>query len=225
MTPRQSTRPQPPVRRSTKGVATRTTLVELASGMFSTEGYLQTSIRDIAEAAGLTTGAIYGHFRNKADLLAEAISARTVSDLESVSMGGEPPSDGTPGHVAILRRLSERYPERRQLRALILQGAAAAVTDAETRDRLRAEQLGHLQPWIDGYEEYREALGIDPAVDIRDAVLYTWAVEVGLGVLEALEIAPRSKKSWGEMAARFAQGLTLPPLTSSGQGSARRRPA
>ena len=203
---------RPPVRTSAKAVATRAALVELAAQMFSTQGYLQTSIRDIARAADLTTGAIYGHFRNKAELLAEAISSRTETDLESLSTAGPPPPPGVPTHVATLRRLTSRYADRRQLRALILQGAAAALTDDETRERLRDEQLRHIQPWIDAYTEHREELGIDPSLDIRDAVLYTWAAEVGLGVLEAIGIEPRTKKGWADMAARFARGMTLPPL-------------
>jgi TetR/AcrR family acrAB operon transcriptional repressor len=202
----KSTSRQPPLRTSPKAVATRNALVELAARLFASEGYLQTSIRDIAREANLTTGAIYGHFRNKADLLAAAISARTNSDLET-SFRLTP---GPQRHVDILRRLTLRYPERRELRALILQGAAAALTDDETRERLRDEQLEHLQAWIDGYEANREDLGIVAEVDIRDAVLYTWAAEVGLGVLEALGIEPRTKKGWADMAARFGRSLTLP---------------
>lgn len=201
-------RNQLPVRSSAKAVATRTALIELAAEMFATNGYLQTSIRDIAREASLTTGAIYGHFRNKAELLAEAISSRTETDLESIPAT----SDQQPQHVDVLKRAAFRFAERRQLRSLILQGAAAAITDAETQDRLREEQLEHLQDWVDRYEANQEQLGIDPSVDIRDAVLFTWAAEVGLGVLEAVGIEPRSKKSWADMAARFGRSLTLPPL-------------
>ena len=43
-----------------------------------------------------------------------------------------------------MTRLAREYPKRRRLRALIVPGAAAAQTDAETRTRLRAEQLAHL---------------------------------------------------------------------------------
>jgi AcrR family transcriptional regulator len=205
-----STSRRPPLRTSAKAIATRSALVALAADLFATRGYLQTSIRDIAREADLTTGAIYGHFRNKADLLAEAISSRTESDLESLSTTGPLPPPGVPSHVATLRRLTSRYAERRQLRALILQGAAAALTDDETRERLRDEQLRHLQPWIDAYTEHRDELGLDPQLEIRDAVLYTWAAEVGLGVLEAMGIEPRSKKTWADMAARFGQAMTLP---------------
>jgi TetR/AcrR family acrAB operon transcriptional repressor len=205
-------------------VATRAALVELAAQLFSTQGYLQTSIRDIARAADLTTGAIYGHFRNKADLLAEAISSRMETDLEAVASAGAGAATGEPAHAATLRRVTLRYGERRQLRSLILQGAAAALTDDETREQLRAEQMAHLQWWIDAYTQSRDDLGIDPDLDIRDAVLYTWAAEVGLGVLEAVGIEPRSKRSWADMAARFGQGMTLPSLVPGGAARSKGRP-
>jgi AcrR family transcriptional regulator len=200
-----SRRSQP--RPSDKAQATRKALVELAAQLFAENGYLETSIRDIARHASMTSGAIYGNFRNKAELLAEAISLRTASELETAYRI----PNGESAHVEILRRLSFRYAERRQLRALILEGAAAARTDDETRERLRDEQLAHLDAWIAGYTEHRSELGIDPSVDIPDAVLYTWAAEVGLGILEAMGIEPRSRRSWADMAARFGRSLALPP--------------
>ena len=56
-----------------------------AAKMFAKQGYVDTSMRDIAQRAGLTTGALYGHFRGKADLLAEAISACIVDEFGPTS--------------------------------------------------------------------------------------------------------------------------------------------
>jgi hypothetical protein len=106
------------------------------------------------------------------------------------------------------------------LRALIVQGAAAAQTDEETRESLREEQLSHLNDWIAGYERDRKRLGIDPSVDMRTAVIYTWAVEVGLGVLEGMGIQPKSRKAWADMTNRFARSLKFPAAAS---GTSRRR--
>ena len=102
-----------------------------------------------------------------------------------------------------------------------MQGAAASLTDEETRDRLRNEQLVHLNEWIVGYERERHRLGIDDSVDIQAAVLYTWAAEVGLGVLEAVGIEPRSRRGWSDVSERFARSLMLPK--SSGAASQKTR--
>ena len=59
-------------RGAARSQATRTSLIELAAELFAERGYVQTSIRDITRRGDVTSGAIYGHFRNKADLLAEA---------------------------------------------------------------------------------------------------------------------------------------------------------
>jgi TetR/AcrR family acrAB operon transcriptional repressor len=195
-----------------KAQATRRALIGLAAELFANRGYAQTSIRDVARQASMTTGAIYGHFRNKADLLAQAVSLRTVTDLETKVF----PQGTGPAHITALRKVAATYPQRRQLRALIVEGAAAAHTDQETREHLRSEQLSHLDEWIAGYTAAREELGIDPSIDIHDAVLHTWAVEVGLGVLEALGIEPNSKKSWGDLAARFGRSLNLTPAEVDG---------
>ena len=187
--------------------ATRAALAELAAELFAERGYVQTSIRDITRRGAVTSGAIYGNFRNKADLLAEAIRIRTADELESQSPGPDDDAD----YIETLTRLARKYPERRRLRALIVQGAAAAQTDEETRTRLREEQQAHLDQWLAGYEAARDRMGIHPSVDMQAAVLYTWATELGLGVLENLGIEPSSKKAWSEIQNRFARSLQLPP--------------
>jgi AcrR family transcriptional regulator len=186
--------------------ATREALIELAAELFAERGYDQISIRDIARAGSLTTGAIYGHFRNKADLLAEAINVRTAEELESETLALNEDLD----YIEALTRLGRESPGRRNLRALIVQGAAAAQTDELTRDRLRDEQLAHIDAWVEGFEVNRDRMGIDPGVDLRAAILYAWACEVGLGVLESLGIEPNTE-GWADAQNRLARSLQLPP--------------
>jgi AcrR family transcriptional regulator len=186
---------------------TRAMLIELAGELFAERGYVETSIRDITRRGEVTSGAIYGHFRNKADLLAEAISARTEAELEAQSV--EPGEEAD--YIETLTRLASEYAKRRRLRALIVQGAAAAQTDEETRTRLREEQQSHLDGWVQGYQQARDGMGIDPSVDLPTFVLLTWAIELGLGVLESVGIEPRSKKTWADAHNRVARAMQLPP--------------
>lgn len=204
--------PRPRGRGAEKSLATRSSLVELAADLFAERGYIQTSIRDIARAASVTTGAVYGHFRNKADLLVEAISERTAAEFANQ------PATTADGFRAELTAAVADFSKRRRLRALIVQGAAAAQTDVETRDRLREEQLYYINYWTEGWKRYRDRLGIDPSVDVETAVLFTWAAELGLGVLEGVGIEPRSKTAWADAFDRFVSTLQLSPDQSSPGG-------
>jgi AcrR family transcriptional regulator len=54
-----------------KGAETRATLVETGRDLFGRAGYAETSIEEIAAAAGVTKGAFYHHFSGKDDLFRE----------------------------------------------------------------------------------------------------------------------------------------------------------
>ncbi len=64
-----------------EALATRLRLLDAAEIMFAEKGVSRTSLQDIAEAAGATRGAIYWHFKNKADLF-NAMMARITLPME-----------------------------------------------------------------------------------------------------------------------------------------------
>ena len=55
--------------------STRQRLLDAATEVFLEKGYEGTRVAEIARRAGLTTGAIYGNFESKADLLNAALAA------------------------------------------------------------------------------------------------------------------------------------------------------
>ena len=57
------------------GDPTRDRLLAAAAEVFAEKGYDRAGVQEIARRAGFTTGAIYGRFRGKADLLLAAIAA------------------------------------------------------------------------------------------------------------------------------------------------------
>jgi AcrR family transcriptional regulator len=69
---------------------TRERLLGEARRLFRDRGYAATSLEQIAEAAGVTKGAIYGHFSSKEDLLISAIEATPapawLTDLNDTSL-------------------------------------------------------------------------------------------------------------------------------------------
>ena len=66
-----------------EALETRTQLLDAAERVFSDKGVTNTSLNEIAEAAGVTRGAIYWHFRNKMDLL-DALMDRVRLPLEDL---------------------------------------------------------------------------------------------------------------------------------------------
>src|SRR5580704_7802114 len=72
------------VTRETSKARTRERVLAEAQRLFRERGYAATSLEQIAEAADVTKGAIYGHFSSKEDLLLSAIEAAPTPDYGAV---------------------------------------------------------------------------------------------------------------------------------------------
>ena len=57
---------------------TRSRILDSAEHLFSERGVSRTSLEDIAQAAGVTRGAIYWHFKDKGDMLAAMLNRVTL---------------------------------------------------------------------------------------------------------------------------------------------------
>jgi AcrR family transcriptional regulator len=62
---------------------TRQRLLAEAQRLFRERGYAATSLEQIAEAAEVTKGAIYGHFASKEDLMLSAVEAAPAPDYST----------------------------------------------------------------------------------------------------------------------------------------------
>jgi len=98
--------------------ATRSRILDTAELVFEERGVSGTSLNEIAKAAGLTRGAIYWHFQNKADLF-NAMMERATLPLEQADVAGFKDPDTTPaqicaGFVDVLRRVV-RDPQLRRV--------------------------------------------------------------------------------------------------------------
>lgn len=64
-----------------KALETRDLILDTAEAVFLNKGVSKTSLNEIAKTAGLTRGAIYWHFKNKADLF-DAMMQRVILPME-----------------------------------------------------------------------------------------------------------------------------------------------
>lgn len=87
---------------------TREALLDAAEALFAEQGVSRTSLQQIAERAGLTRGAVYWHFADKAALF-NAMMERTTLPLEeavrAMDNAPEPP-------LEVLRRMAHNALER-----------------------------------------------------------------------------------------------------------------
>src|SRR3982751_1618234 len=70
-----------PTRRALAKQQTRQKVLAAARRLFSEEGYEGATIRDIAAAAGMSTGAVFANFSDKSDLFREIMA----DDMEALS--------------------------------------------------------------------------------------------------------------------------------------------
>ncbi len=96
-TPGASPGPRRTVVRRTKdeAVETRNQILDAAERVFSERGVSRTSLADIAEAASVTRGAIYWHFKDKADLFCEMV-ARVTMPMEDAPCQISPALEADP---------------------------------------------------------------------------------------------------------------------------------
>lgn len=86
--------PRKRLTRGEKRAVTRSQILDAAETIFPRRGYHQASVEEIAEQAGLSTGAVYSNFDGKADLclaLYERHVERHVRELEEVVARGTTP--------------------------------------------------------------------------------------------------------------------------------------
>ena len=97
--------------------ATRAALLDAAERVFRERGVAHTSLAEVAAAAGVTRGAVYWHFRDKANLF-EALCERVQLPMEAMlaSAGASP----QPDPLGALRKLA-------------VDGLTLLATDARTQ--------------------------------------------------------------------------------------------
>jgi AcrR family transcriptional regulator len=86
-----------------EGGGLRAELIEKSAQLFRTKGYDNTTVRDIAAAAGIQAGSWFYHFKTKQDILAAIMEqgmARSLAEIEAIASQKLPPRE-------MLRRLVE----------------------------------------------------------------------------------------------------------------------
>lgn len=113
----------------------------IAIDCFARYGYQGTSIDRIASAAGVTKGALYYHFRDKEELLFEAVKDR-IAEFEQRVVGSVSPSTDPAGALTEIARVCVHIATKNNLRRFIL---TLMVEALDTNPRLSEAFRGILR--------------------------------------------------------------------------------
>ena len=109
---------------STHKIFTRKRIVDAASQAFRERGVAETGLDEVMRRAGLTHGGFYAHFKDKAELVAEACSAGFAEAVPNLHRIAALPTPRARARLLIDSYLSERHRRNRGSGCLIVAVAA-----------------------------------------------------------------------------------------------------
>ncbi|MFC8828394.1 TetR/AcrR family transcriptional regulator [Streptomyces sp. NPDC057137] len=167
----------------------RTQIAEAAVRCFSRNGLERTSIADITTESGLSTGSIYAHYRNKADLVQAA--AREVLAKRADVLGEYAASDAPPGPDELLSRLIAAI-DPAEARVGV-QTWGEATTDPTIRDivvdmtdRMRVMLYDCVTAWLVKVEHHEPSRARERATPIAHRIMALYQAELLYTALRTL---------------------------------------
>lgn len=185
----------------------RRQLLEAAARVFARRGYEGTKILDIVREAGLSTGAVYGRFGSKHELLREAVVQRSARESR-LGEGAERVAD-------LVRRGAQQ--------------TTAPLTDAEAV-RLEAFVAARREPevaraLIDADAAWRRSVAplvtaaladgtVDEGVDPEAVLYFVRTLHLGLLLQRGSGLPAPDAESWGELISRVVASFGRQPSTN-----------
>ena len=171
----------PTMARKTKAEAalTRHRIVECARQVFSRDGVTNTSLDHVAKEAGVTRGAVYWHFRNKADLFMAVRQATGILLRFSDFKTGDALRRLETGLHEALRRLAEDQ-EARETYEVMLWKCEYVGEFADVRKDLMSAGTLFLTEATELYEEAAREKLLAPGLDPRLAARETFCFYAGM---------------------------------------------
>lgn len=158
-----------------KALETRERILDAAEDVFDARGVSKTSLADVAAAAGLTRGAIYWHFTNKADLF-EAMCQRIRLPMQTVIEATADINTSDPLgqlHAAGMYVMRQTVADPHHRKVLTIMFHKCEIVDADDPILIQRQQwLDHGQLNLERILANAQAKGQVPAdLDLRLAAM------------------------------------------------------
>ena len=179
----------------------RTRLLDAAARVFAREGYEGTKISDIVREGGLSTGAVYGRFRSKNELLRMAVVERAG---HAVELGA---SEGARVADLLARSARKTAGTLSDDEAVRLEAFVAARREPEVARALleaAADWRERVQPLVDAaFEDGTLSSELDPGA----VVFLVRTVGLGLLLQRAAGMPAPEPVAWDGLVARVIASL------------------
>jgi AcrR family transcriptional regulator len=178
---------KPRLTRPQRKLQTRELLLQTAREIFLARGYAATTLDHIADAAGLTKGAVYSNFSSKDDLFLAIFAERVDERIRDVEAAAE---RGIFEEItrANARRIAVRHRREPEWHALVLEFTTYAVRQPELRRRVAREHRRLVNAIARTMEEAAAREGRTLLVPARTLALA--ASSLGSGVRIERDIDP-----------------------------------
>jgi AcrR family transcriptional regulator len=183
-------------------------LIDAAAQVFAERGYDRAGVQEISRRAGLTTGAIYGRFTGKAELLQAAIESRTTDELDDLFA-----SHAFDGHATDILKIVGSHlvsppPEAdHQEGALLLEAFTAARRDAEVSESIQKVLEERAASLAELIEVAKVDGSVDPDLDTESVVAFCHAVGLGFLLYDAISYPMPEAQPWEQLITRLVAAL------------------
>ncbi len=177
-------------------------LLDAALAVFAEHGFDTANLDQIAEAAGLTKGAIYSNFTGKDDLFYAMMAEQVLARVESIrtALAVSAADTRNPQDLRdIGGLLTEAFTEQREWRMVFLDFWRRAVRDDDVRTRFIAHRRTLRDAIAASVEEF---LGGDPPVGdftVDDIVTVVLALSNGLAIEQYVDPSAVSADLFGRV--------------------------
>jgi AcrR family transcriptional regulator len=190
--------PRQRMTRDEQRALTRTRLLEAAEELFSEQGIGETSIEEIAEAAGYSRGAFYSNFADRDELVLDLIERhqdRSMAEANSLLDDDTSPAE-------FLERLFARERNQSDRRSTIgMEYILYAARNVEGRPRVKELNDRLLDAQGQMIEEQYDRLGVELPISSDFAAKVLFALDEGYALLRLLDPEKFHIGIWGETVA------------------------
>jgi AcrR family transcriptional regulator len=181
----------------------RSALLEAAVEVFTERGYEAATVAEIADRAGVTTGALYAHFHGKLDLLLQSLGLKSVEHFAQGSLSAA--SLGRRGGAAgVFAQRMSRRPRRETI--LLLDVIVAARRDPKLAAVLRRLLAAKIDEFTAATRQGTAAGLISPVLGPDDLARFMTMAAFGNMVLAAIDENPPSQNAFAVLMGHVLTG-------------------